>query len=261
MIDGVDSNLAALNAVYSSMANQINAMTAQMLVSNADEWTGISAASTSLDTLITENEQMRDAAQEGAALISENQETIGDIETKVERILELANNAASGSYAPAEIADMQAEYEQIILDIDNLAKGELGEVHLLTSDDGSYEITISDSLTVKLDTADLTAEGLGIANLDLTSDAAGAQAAAQGALESIDDYADHLSYKADTVEAVDLSLGIQSTSYNVAKSTIDSMDAAWAMVGMLQNSFMADAHMAYIAQANVMSMTALSLLS
>lgn len=257
----MDSNLTALNAVYSSMTSQINAMTTQMLVGNADKWTGISASSNALDTMITENEQMRTAAREGADLISENQETVGEIENKVERILELADNAASGSYTPAEIADMQVEYEQLVVEIDDLAKGELGEVHLLSSDDGSYEITISDTITVKLDTSDLTAEGLGIADLDLTTDAAAAQAAAQGAIEKIDDTSEHLTYKADTVEAVDLSLSIQSTSYNMAKSTIDSMDAAWMMVGMLQNSFMANAHIAYIAQANVMSMTALSLLN
>lgn len=261
MFEGIDSNVTALNAVYASMTQQIANMTSQMLINNADEYTGLAASEQSLRQLIAENQQMQTAVEEGIDLLDETRASVGDIQTKADRVLELAQTAASGSYTPEEVAAMQTEYLQIVEDIDDLAWGELSEVNLLTEDGGSHEIAIGATLTVRVDTGDLTAEGLGLDGLDLTTDAAGAVAAAEAAIETVGDYSDHLQSKAETLDAVHTTLGVQATSYTVAETTLDSWDAAMSMVAMLNNAFMADVHTAYIAQANVLAATALNLLS
>ena len=107
----------------------------------------------------------------------------------------------------------------------------------------------------------MTAAGMDVDNLDLTSDPAGAVTAIDAALSEAVDYTEHLSIKADMLESADVTLQLQSKALLATNSAIESADAALMVIGMLGNNSMVQTQVFVAAQANSTAETVLKLLA
>lgn len=252
---------ASLNAIYNGMFSAISNMPSKILFAQADTYTGKSDSEIVVRKALAENAEKKETLDEATSDIQTNRGDLGAIEEKVERIKQLADNAASGNFDAEYIADAQVEIEALIVEIDDLAHGNPGETHYLIDDSPNATYDLGSGSTITIDTADMTSAGLGLDSVDVTADPEGAVAAATGALGDIDDHDDHLATKASVVETTSLALDVQSTVLMAAESMLESVDSAMSMLSLILTGMSEDADSFVVAQANALADTAMSLLS
>ena len=252
---------ASLNAIYNGMFSQISNMPSKILFANADTYSGKSDSETAVRKALAENSEKKETLDEATSDIQTNRSDLDTINEKVERIKELAENAASGNFSAEYIADAQVEIEAIILEIDDLAHGNPGETHYLIDDSPNATYDLGNGSTITIDTADMTSAGLGLDSIDVTADPEGAVAAAIAALGDIDDHDDYLVVKAGAVESTSLALDVQSTVLMAAESMLESVDSAMSMMSQILTGMSEDSDSFVVAQANALVDTAINLLS
>ncbi len=243
------------------MYARVDNLVTRVLLDNADQYTGKSAAQSSLSTAVATNKGYADNVSEGVSLVQTNQGYVSSISDKLSTMKQLAEDAASGDYTAAQVAVMQLDLEYLVDDIDAIADGAVGETHLLTADNATVVVDIGNSFVIDIDTHDLTDSGLEIDNLDLTTDAAGAVIAIDAAIAEVDSYSTTLTIKADALESSAAILEAESDSLLAVQSGIERTDAALMIVGLLAASSTSSFVTFLAAQANITSQTALGLLS
>jgi len=128
---------AVLDPVYGTFAAGIKGLVASMYLRNAAEYTGMSAAEAWVRSALAENMANTDSVKTGLALVETNEGYLESIGQKLGQIKKLADDAATGAFSAAEVADMQGRLEALAEEIDDIAQGPLGETHLLTADGGA----------------------------------------------------------------------------------------------------------------------------
>ena len=103
-------------------------------------------------------------------------------------------------------------------------------------------------------------ENLGTAGADLTSNATGALAAVQNAIDTKDAYRAQLGYLMNRLEAAVNVNNIQAENLQTAESRISDVDVATEMAAMTRNQVLAQAGVAMLSQANQMPQMAMQLL-
>ncbi len=199
-----------LDGIYSSISAAISNMPFKILLENADKYTGLDFAGNYLRGAVAENKQNIQRVNSGISLVQTNQDTVSKITGKLDQMKKFAEDAASGSFSAQEVSAMQSQIALLAEEITDLADGKIGETHLLTSDIKSERVFIGSGLSIEIKTHDMTAEGLDIDNLDLTSDPAGAVTAIDAALSEAADYTEYLSIKTDLLESANVTLELQS---------------------------------------------------
>ncbi|HEG44672.1 MAG TPA: hypothetical protein ENH94_11560 [Phycisphaerales bacterium] len=252
---------ASLNTIYNGMVSAISNMPSKILFAQADTYTGKSDSEIVVRKALAENSEKKETLDEATSDIQTNRSDLKTINEKVERIKQLAEDAASGNFSSEYTADAQVEIEALILAIDDLAHGNPGETHFLIDDSPNATYDLGNGSTITVDTADMTSAGLGLDSIDVTADAEGAIAAAIAALGEIDDHDDYLVVKAGVVESTSLALDVQSTVLMAAESMLESVDSAMSMMSLILASMSDDADSFVVAQANALTDTAINLLS
>ena len=253
---------ASLNTIYNGMVSAISNMPSKILFAQADTYSGKSDSETTVRKAIAENSEKKETLDEATSDIQSNRSDLGAINEKVERIKQLAEDAANGNFSSEGKADAQEEIEALIVEIDDLAHGNPGETHYLIDDSPSNTYDLGNGSTITIDTADMTSAGLGLDSIDVTTDAEGALAAAAAALGEIDDQDDYLVVKAGAVESTSLALDVQSSVLMAADSMLESVDSAMSMLSLIISSMTEDTGSSFAAaQANSMADTAMNLLS
>ena len=261
ILNNIQNYDVVLNNIYTGMYARIDNLVTRVLLDNADQYTGKSAAQSSLSTAVATNKGYADNVSEGVSLVQTNQGYVSSISDKLSTMKQLAEDAASGDYTAAQVAVMQLDLEYLVDDIDAIADGAVGETHLLTADNATVVVDIGNSFVIDIDTHDLTDSGLEIDNLDLTTDAAGAVVAIDAAIAEVDSYSTTLTIKADALESSAAILEAESDSLLAVQSGIERTDAALMIVGLLAASSTSSFVTFLAAQANITSQTALGLLS
>ncbi|MCK4959282.1 MAG: hypothetical protein KAT00_07770 [Planctomycetes bacterium] len=260
-MNNIHSYDVVLNSIYSGMYARIDNLVTRVLLDNADQYTGKSAAQSSLSTAVATNKVYADNVSDGVSLVQTNQSYVSSISDKLSTMKQLAEDVASGGYTATQVAEMQLDLANLVDDIDAIADGAIGETHLLTADNGTVEVDIGNGLVIDIDTHDLTDSGLAIDNLDLTTDAAGAVIAIDAAIAEVDSYSTSLTIKADALESSAAILEAESDSLLAVQSGIERIDAALMIVSLLAASTTSSFVTFLATQANITSQTALGLLS
>lgn len=252
---------ASLNAIYNGMFSTISNMPSKILFANADIYSGKSDSETNVRKALAENSEKKETLNSAASDIQLNRSNLITIEEKVERIKLLADNAASGSFTPAYVAETQAEIEALVLEIDDIAHGDPGETHFLIDDSPNAAYDLGNGTSITIDTADFTSAGLGLDSIDLIADPDAAVTAADSALSAIDDHDDYLAGKAVTVESTVLALEVQNSALEAANSMLESVDSAMSMLSLILAGMSDDKETFVVGQANNLVETAMRLLS
>ena len=251
---------ASLNTIYNGMVSAISNMPSKILFAQADTYSGKSDSEITVRKALAENSEKKETLDEATSDIQSNRSDLDEINEKVERIKQLAEDAASGNFSSEYIADAQEEIEALIVEIDDLAHGNPGDTHYLIDDSPSTTYDLGNGSAITIDSADMTSAGLGLDSIDVTADAEGAVAATIAALGEIDDQDDYLAIKAGVVESTSLAVDVQNTVLMAAESMLESVDSAMSMLSLIISGMSEDTDSFVVAQANALADTAINLL-
>ncbi|MES2729116.1 MAG: flagellin [Pseudomonadota bacterium] len=238
------------------------------IVVASDDAAGLAVASRLKADVTTLNQAARNAVQAQSVLKTADGglARIGDI---LQRMKSLAAQALSGSLDTASRGFIDAEYQQLLSEVDALAGSTTfnGVVLLdasLADADDDYLVgtdTATDLLETDLTGIDATATGLGINGGDVTT-VANATTAADAVDAAIDDVSgfraeigsqiSRFEYRADYIDTAIENL-------NAAASVILDTDIAAEQSNLVSKQVMTEAAIAALAQANQMKSSLLSL--
>lgn len=250
-----------LNPFCGTFAAGIKGLVASMYLRNAAEYTGMSAAEASLRSALAENMVNSESVNRALALVQTDQGRTASVGRKLDQIKKLAGDAAAGGFSAARLADMQGQMQVLAEEIDNIAHGSLGETHLLTANGLTQKVFIGNGMYLDIETRDLTSAGLGLKDVNITSDPHAALANIEAAAKEYNAYRTYLDGRCVALQTTASALQVQRSTLFAVQSAIESTDAALRVVGLVDAHARAAADTLIIAQANASAQTVLNLLA
>ena len=216
--------------------------------------------------------QASENASDGISCVQTAEGALAEVHDMLQRMNELAVQAANGTNMTADRSYLQSEVKQLQAEIDRVAESvTFNEQKLL---DGTFEtgdgIVLqvgsegNDDNTIKFNIDKMDAAGLGVDQIDI-SDATGA--AARGSIDTIKAALTKVSQQRSDLGAIqnrlehtinNLDNVVENTT--AAEAQIRDTDMASEMVKFSNNNILAQAGTAMLAQANQSNQNVLSLL-
>ena len=212
-------------------------------------------------------QQAQRNALDGISMLQVAEGALNETSGNLIRLRELAIQSANGTLGAGERAVMNAEFQDLITEIDRVAavtefNGTLlldGTAPTITFQVGSNN-TVNDQITVT--GVDATAAGIGVDLLDVNT-----QATAQAALTTLDTAIDSVSAlrggfgtAQNRLESTIRSIAVAVENTAAAESRIRDVDVAIETANLTKNQVLQQAGIAVLAQANVSTQSALALL-
>ncbi|HEY8415265.1 MAG TPA: flagellin, partial [Thermaerobacter sp.] len=204
-------------------------------------------------------------AQDAISLIQTAEGALNETHSILQRMRELAVQAASDTNTDADRQQIQKEVSQLISEVTRIAQTtEFNTQKLL---DGSFtakvfQIGANNGQTITVSINDMSASGLGIDTVDVST-----QAGAAAAIATLDTAIDDVSaQRADLgalqnrLEHTIANLGVAVENLQAAESRIRDVDMALEMANFTRNQILLQSGTAMLAQANAMPQAVLQLL-
>ncbi len=265
----IKNNIMAANAArnlgksYDALAKSVERLSSGLRINGAkDDAAGLAVRELMRADIAVLQQGARNA-QDGISMLQTMEGAMATIDDSLVRMKQLAEQAATGSYSPAQRDIMNSEFGQMAEEIERIATAtKFNGIKML---DNSASVSIhfggaDDSIGVA--GGDMTQSGLGIQGLSISSTAS-AVAALQtldSAIALKDTARAAFGYKMNRLEGTVSVLGIQAENMATAESRVSDVDVATEMANMTKNQVLAQAGIAMLAQANTMPQMALSLL-
>ena len=205
--------------------------------------------------------------QDGVSLVQTAEGSISEVLGNLNRMRELAVQSANGTYSDSDRLIMDAEFQQLIIEIDRIADTtKFNDIQLLDGSQATVpiQVGIEEGELIDVPLADVTATtlGLDVTDVDLTS------------LDNATDVLDGIDAAIDTVNSMRGNLGavqnrldsslrsILNVRENLAaaESRIRDVDVAEETADLTRNSIMQQAAISVLSQANAQPQIALTLL-
>jgi flagellin len=269
----INTNVASLNAQRNlvNTTNQLGRSLARLssglrIVRAADDAAGL-AISERFRAEIRSLGQAQRNALDGVSFLQIAEGALDETSGNLVRLRELAIQAANGSLGDAERMTLNAEFTGLTEEITRVANvTEFNGTAILnnTSTTLTFQIgannTSNDQISVS--SVDATASGIGISGLSIST-----QSAAQSAITLIDSAINQIASLRGTfgtvqnrLESAIRSLGVSIENTAAAESRIRDVDVASETAILTRNQVLQQAGIAILAQANVSTQSALSLL-
>ncbi|OGI01471.1 MAG: flagellin [Candidatus Melainabacteria bacterium GWF2_37_15] len=215
-------------------------------------------------------------AQTGVNLLQTAEGDLSIIQDNLQRIRDLAVQAANGTNGTAERAAIQSEVQQRIDEIDRIASASsFNSIKLLDGTSSSLSLQIGTKSTPSLNSISITsgtinplgnanASSLGIGSI---SSAFASASAAASFISSVDTAISSVSEKRSTIgslqnrlESAITSLNVQFENMSASESRIRDVDVAKEAAALTKNQILQQASATLLAQANQAPAVALSLI-
>jgi flagellin len=270
----INTNLASLNAQRNLSTSQsalnlsIQRLSSGLRVNSAkDDAAGLAIAERMNAQVKGMNVAIRNAAD--AISLSQTAEgALGKVGDALQRMRELAVQAANASNGTGDLTNLDAEYKQLALEVTRVLDGTtfngtslLNSAATLTFQVGANNVGTDQ---IDVDTTDLTG-GTGITAVvggDLTS-----SANAQTAMDNLDDAIDEITSARATFgavqnrfESVISNLQVASENQSASRGRIMDADFAAETAALTRGQILQQAGTAMLAQANALPNTVLTLL-
>ncbi len=270
----INTNLASLNAQRNLSTSQsalnlsIQRLSSGLRVNSAkDDAAGLAIAERMNAQIKGMNVAIRNAAD--AISLSQTAEgALGKVGDALQRMRELAVQAANASNGTGDLTNLDAEYQQLALEVTRVLDGTtfngtslLNSTATLTFQVGANNVGTDQ---IDVDTTDLTG-GAGITAVvggDLTS-----SANAQTAMDNLDDAIDEITSARATFgavqnrfESVISNLQVASENQSASRGRIMDADFAAETAALTRGQILQQAGTAMLAQANALPNTVLTLL-
>ena len=205
-------------------------------------------------------------AQDGISLIQTAEGALNEVHAILQRMRELAVQAANDTNMDQDRAHLQAEVDQLLAEIDRIANttefnkqplfsgtGFSGVLHVGANQGQNITVTIS-----PMDTTSLGINGLLIST---QSDADAAIDAIDNALEQVSTQRSNLGAYQNRLEHTINNLNVAAENLSAAESRIRDADMAQEMMNFVRQQILLQSGTAMLAQANVVPQTVLQLLA
>lgn len=268
----INTNVAGLNTTRILRRNTLDLNRSLERLSSglrinraADDAAGLAIAESLRSTVLGARVAQRNA-QDGISLVQTAEGALSETVNIIQRIRELAVQSANGTNSPQNRADLQLEVNELLLQVDAIANNtEFNNVLPLA---GAASIVLQigpdngQTLTINFP-APMTAGGLGIAGLDISSSQGAAAASLNtldAALQTVNTQRSLLGAAQNRIEFTVSTLEIQEENSAAAESRIRDADIARETVQFTRNQILVSAATQVLAQANIVPQTALQLL-
>jgi flagellin len=210
-------------------------------------------------------EQATRNAQDGISLIQTAEGALNETHSIVQRMRELAVQAANDTNTGTDRANLQAEVAELINEIDRIATNtEFNTQQLLNGGFTGkvFHIGANAGQKITLDINDMSAAALKIDAIDISTQggADAAITALDGALKSVSDERAKLGAVQNRLEHTINNLGASAENLTAAESRIRDVDMAKEMMEFTKNNILTQAAQAMLAQANQQPQGVLQLL-
>jgi len=207
-------------------------------------------------------------AQDGISLIQTAEGALNETHAILQRMRELAVQAANDTNTPDDRDALQKEVNQLIAEIDRIAKNTEFNTKVLLS--GSFattalnfQIGANQNQSITLTIQDMSASGLSITNISITTDLTAINTAIStidAAIKKVSDERAKLGAYQNRLEHTINNLSVAEENLVAAESRIRDVDMAKEMMEFTRQSILQQAATAMLAQANMMPQSVLKLL-
>jgi flagellin len=214
-------------------------------------------------------EQATRNAQDGISLIQTAEGGLNEVHSILQRMRELAVQAANGTNATEDLQAIQDEITELINEIDHIADStDFNGTNLLNNAAGTVDLQIGytdqayDQLTLTLSDFQADATTLGVDTIDVTA-AGGATAAITAldtAINTVSTARSKLGAYQNRLEHTINNLSTTAENMTASESRIRDVDMAKEMMEFTKNNILTQAAQAMLAQANQVPQGVLQLL-
>lgn len=256
-----------LSQTNNSLSRSMERLSSGLRINRAaDDAAGLAVSETMRSKIRGMNVASRNA-QDGVSLVQVADGALGNVGDMLQRVRDLAVQAANGTLTDAQRGNLDAEVQQVIKEINNTgSETEFNGIKLLSGSVAVSAVTLQvgadKGQEIGFTIGTISAGALTIGTLKVSS-----MTFAQEAIASIDD-----AIKAITTRRADLGaiqnrleqtigrLGLTSENLQASESRIRDADMAAEMIGFTKNQILQQSGMAMLSQANSAPQGVLSLL-
>jgi flagellin len=165
----IKNNIMASNAArhlstaYDSLSRSVERLSSGLRINSAkDDAAGLAVRELIRADIAVLQQGSRNAL-DGISLLQTMDGAMGVIDENLIRMLELAEQAATGAYSDAQRLVMNAEFGEMADEIDRVAEAaKFNDITLLNTDEGAIKIHVGTETTIDVDKVDMTKSGLEI---------------------------------------------------------------------------------------------------
>jgi flagellin len=165
----INSNIMASNAArhlgraYDSLSKSVERLSSGLRINSAkDDAAGLAVRELIRADIAVLQQGSRNAL-DGISLLQTMEGAMGVIDENLIRMLELAEQSATGAYSDAQRAVMNSEFGEMADEIDRVAESaRFNDMTLLNTDVGDIKIHVGTETTIDVDKVDMTKSGLNI---------------------------------------------------------------------------------------------------
>ncbi|HHW39455.1 MAG TPA: flagellin [Bacillales bacterium] len=268
----INHNISAMNAYRqltinnTNVAKSLEKLSSGLRINRAGDDAAGLAISEKMRGQIRGLDMATKNAQDGISLIQTAEGALNETHSILQRMRELAVQSANDTNTNADRTELQKEVNQLLSEIDRIAKNtQFNTKNLL---DGSFSGTLqigantNQNMSIQIATMDTTALGLSISTSDISTQS-GANAAISiidAAIGTVSSERAKLGAVQNRLEHTINNLGTASENLSAAESRIRDTDMAKEMMEFTKNSILSQAAQAMLAQANQVPQGVLQLL-
>ncbi|MFC4298631.1 MAG: flagellin [Castellaniella sp.] len=262
-----------LNKSQSALGSAIQRLSSGLRINSAKDDAAGQAIANRMTAQIRGMTQAARNANDGISLAQTAEGNLNEINNNLQRIRELAVQAANDPNGASDRTSIGEEIESRLKEIDRIAGGaKFNETQLLNSSGTSITLQVGANTTgndvIAISTVDATVSGLGLsAAQGLGTAVVSGHAAAQtlidqvdAALKSVDTARSSLGTYQNRLESTIANLNNTITNLSASRSRIEDADYAVEVSNMTRAQILQQAGTAVLAQANQVPQTMLSLL-
>ncbi|HAG07336.1 MAG TPA: flagellin FliC [Peptococcaceae bacterium] len=271
----INHNIMALNAwrglsqTNSALSKSMEKLSSGLRINRAaDDAAGLAISEKMRGQIRGLNQAIRNA-QDGISLIQTAEGALNETHSILQRMRELAVQSANDTNTDADRAQIQAEVDQLLQEIDRIANTtEFNSKVLL---DGSFSgsgngllfhIGANSGQTLTLEINNMKASALSVNGLSVSTqaNAEAAIATIQSAIDKVSNQRSALGAVQNRLEHTIANLGVASENLTAAESRIRDVDMAQEMMNFTRTQILVQAGTVMLAQANMAPQAVLRLL-
>lgn len=267
----VQHNIMSMNAYRnynnnsSALSKNLEKLSSGYAINRAGDDAAGLAISEKMRAQITGLNKAQDNAQDGISLVQTAEGALTEVNDMLNRMVELATQAANGTYDATDRGELQKEVDALIEEIDRIAESiNFNGIQLLDGSAQGLQLQIgaeaSDTLSLTIDTA--TASGISVASLAIDSEtkANAAISTIKAAITTVSGIRGSLGAVQNRLEHTINSLSVAEENIQNAESAIRDTDVADEMMAYTKNNILVQSAQAMLAQANQVPQGVLQLL-
>ena len=266
----VQHNLTAMNSnrqlgiTTSAQAKSAEKLSSGYRINRAgDDAAGLSI-SEKMRSQIRGLNKASDNAADGISLIQTAEGALNETHSILQRMNELATQAANDTNTTVDRNAIKAEIDQLTEEINRIqSTTQFNTMNLLDGNfSGTLQIGALEGHTMSVSISKMSASAIGVSGLSVSSNAAAgtSMTSIQNAIKSVSDQRSKLGAIQNRLEHTIANLDTTSENTSAAESRIRDVDMADEMVNYSKNNILAQAGQSMLAQANQSTQGVLSIL-